>query len=100
MYKLLYSIKSLSIALLLMVCIGCFGAYSFENVATMSDSKLKSEYLDIERKLGNKHTLYFGERTYGPPAGLEKVSLERDIDKLESRLNELNLEMSNRGIMP
>ncbi len=83
-----------------MVCIGCFGAYSFENVSTMSDSKLKSEYLDIERKLGNKHTLYFGERTYGPPAGLEKVSLERDIDKFEARLNELNLEMSNRGIMP
>ncbi len=100
MYKLLCSIKSLSIALLLMACIGCFGVYSFENVATMSDSKLKNEYLDVERKLGKRHTLYFGERAYGPPAGLEKVSLERDIDKFESRLNELNLEMSNRGIMP
>jgi hypothetical protein len=83
-----------------MVCIGCFGVYSFENVATMSDSRLKSEYLDIEHKLGIKHTLYFGERKYGPPAGLENVSLERDIKKFEDRLNELNLEMSNRGIMP
>lgn len=100
MNKLLCSIKSLSIALLLMVCIGCFGVYSFENVATMSDSSLKSEYLDIERKLGKKHTLYFGERTYGSPMGLEEVSLERDIDKFEARLNELNLEMLNRGIMP
>jgi hypothetical protein len=100
MYKLLCSIKSLSIASLLIVCIGCFGVYSFENVATMSDSRLKSEYLDIERELGEKHTLYFGERTYGPPAGLEEVSLERDIKKFEDRLNELNLEMSNRGIMP
>ncbi len=100
MYKLLCSIKSLSIALLLMVCIGCFGVYSFDNVATMSDSKLKNEYFDIERKLGRKHTLYFGERTYGHPEGLEEVSLKRDIDKLESRLYELNLEMSNRGIMP
>jgi hypothetical protein len=100
MYKLLCSIRSPLIALLLMVCIGCFGVYSFENVATMSDSRLKSEYLDIERKLGKKHMLYFGERTYGPPAGLEKVGLERDIDKFESRLYELNLEMSNRGIMP
>ena len=96
MYKLLCSIKSLSIALLLMVCIGCFGVYRFENVATMSDSRLKSEHLDIEHKLGKKHTLYYGKR----PAGLEVVSLERDIDKFESRLNELNLEMSNRGIMP
>ena len=34
------------------------------------------------------------------PEGLENVSLKRDIDKLESRLYELNLEMSNRGIMP
>ncbi len=100
MYKLLCSIKSPLIALLLMVCVGCFGVYSFDNVATMSDSKLKGEYLDIERKLGRKHTLYFGERTYGHPEGLESVSLERDIDKLESRLHELNLEMSNRGIMP
>ena len=100
MYKLLCSIKSPLIALLLMVCIGCFGVYSFENVATMSDSKLKNEYFDIERKLGKKQTLYFGERTYGHPEGLEKVSLKRDIDKLESRLYELNLEMSNRGIMP
>ncbi len=100
MYKLLCSIKSLSTALLFVVCIGCFGVYSFDNVATMSDSKLKSEYLDIERKLGKKHTLYFGERRYGHPEGLESVSLERDIDKFESRLNELNLEMSNRGITP
>ncbi len=100
MYKLLCSIKYPLIALLLMVCIGCFGVYSFENVATMSDSRLKSEYLDIEHKLGKKHTLYFGERKYGPPAGLDKVSLERDIKKFEDRLNELNLEMSNRGIMP
>ena len=100
MYKLLCSIRSPLIALLLMVCIGCFGVYSFEDVATMSDSRLRSEYLDIERKLGTKHTLYFGERTYGPPAGLEKVGLERDIEKFESRLYELNLEMSNRGIRP
>ncbi len=100
MYKLLCSIKSLSIASLLIVCIGCFGVYSFENVATMSDSRLKSEYLDIEHKLGEKHMLYFGERRYGQPEGLENVSLKRDIDKFESRLNELNLEMSNRGIMP
>ena len=100
MYKLLCSIKSSLIALLLMVCVGCFGVYSFDNVATMSDSKLKGEYFDIERKLGRKHTLYFGERTYGHPEGLEEVSLKRDIDKLESRLYELNLEMSNRGIMP
>ena len=100
MYKLLCSIKSLSKTLLLTVCIGCFGVYSFENVATMSDSRLKSEYLDIERKLGERHTLYFGERTYGSPEGLESVSLKRDIDKFESRLYELNLEMSNRGIVP
>lgn len=100
MYNLLCSIKFLHIALLLMVCIGCFGVYSFENVVTMSDSRLKSEYLDIEHKLGKRHTLYFGERTYGSPVGLEQVSLERDIDKFESRLKELNLEMSNRGIIP
>ncbi len=100
MYKLLCSIKSPLITLLLMVCIGCFGVYSFENVATMSDSKLKDEYFDVERKLGIKQTLYFGERTYGHPEGLEEVSLKRDIDKFEARLNELNLEMSNRGIMP
>ncbi len=100
MYKLLCSMKSPLISLLLMVFIGCFGVYSFENVAKMSDSKLKNEHLDIERKLGKKHTLYFGERTYGHPEGLESVSLKRDIDKLESRIYELNLEMSNRGIMP
>ena len=100
MYKLLCSIRSPLIALLFMVCIGCFGVYSFENVATMSDSRLKSEYLNIEHELGKKHMLYFGERTYGPPVGLENVSLKRDIDKFESRLYELNSEMSNRGIMP
>ncbi len=103
MSNLLCRIKSLLMAFSLIVCISCFGYYTFAPVASMTDYQLQNEYLDIQRKLGKKQQLYFGggqEYGYSEGEGLQGVSIKRDIDKLESRLDELNLEMSKRGIIP
>ncbi len=98
---------------------GCFGVYGFKPVSEMTDSQLQQEYLDIQSKIEMKQVQSdFGFRNIAPQqhyqgkdaaAGratgimlsrLIGASAVTDINKLQTRLNTLGLELSRRGFYP
>jgi hypothetical protein len=93
-------IKTSLIAFSLISCIGCFGAYTFAPVASMSDYQLQDEYSVAQDKLEKKEVDLYDLEIYCLGTYLKDVSLKSDIYKLRSRISELNTEMTKRELIP
>ncbi len=84
----------------LISCIGCFGAYTFAPVASMSDYQLQDKYSEVQDKLERKEVDLYGSRIYCLGTLLIHESLKSDIYKFRSRISELNTEMTKRELIP
>jgi len=92
--------KTSLIVFSLITCIGCFGAYTFAPVASMSDYQLEDEYSVAQDKLEKKEVDLYDLEIYCLGTYLKDVSLKNDIYKLRSRISELDTEMTKRELIP
>ena len=99
--KILYLILALLMA-------GCFGSYTFTPVSSMSVYQMQHEYLEVEEELRQKQKSYsrLSNMTFSPTSTpeyyyspaftgsgmgrLKKSGLKRNIERLQSRLDELD----------